>query len=68
MPEPNFHHKKLEIILACYSIQKETNDILKVIHSLSEHSELRNYVLNSKICRFKPYLETILTQIREIQA
>lgn len=55
-------------------IQGNVNDIIKTIADLNKsyegqpqaEKELHDYIVNSKIMRFKPYLDKILTDIREI--
>jgi hypothetical protein len=70
MNQDNFYAKRLQIIRACYSIQSETNTILEAIKTLPESEAsniLAEYIKESKIMRFKPYLEKILSDIREIK-
>lgn len=69
MNHDSYYAKRLQIIRAIYSIQAETNLILKTLNTLppSDASNvLAAYVKESKIMRFKPYLEKILSDIREI--
>lgn len=69
MNKENYYAKRLQIIRAIYSIQSETNTILNSIKTLPEGEQsvlLAEYIKESKIMRFKPYLERILTDIRAI--
>ena len=69
MQRNSYYAKRLQIILACYNIQYETNAILEALESLPEGDVsiiLAAYVKESKIMRFKPYLEKIISDIRAI--
>jgi len=65
-----FFAKRLDVILALYMIEGNCNSIIKRMADLNPdipaEKVLHDYILNSKIMRIKPYLEKILTEIREI--
>ena len=67
--KPLFYKERLKIILSLYEISKATKDIIKLTHELKQYEEfdgLLDYVNSSKITRFNPYCEKMLSEIREI--
>lgn len=69
MNKNSFYANRLKIILSCYSIQTNVNEILKALNTLPDgesSEELKKYVKSSKVMRFKPYLEKVVTDIRLI--
>jgi len=67
---PKFYKERLKIIISLYEISKASRDIIKLTAELKpfpEFNSLLDYVNNSKITRFNPYTEKLLSEIREIQ-
>jgi len=66
----DFFAKRLDVILALYMIEGNCNSIIKRMADLNPEipaeKALHDYILSSKVMRIKPYLEKILTEIREI--
>jgi len=70
MNQNSFIANRVKIIVACYLIQSNINTIQKALHSIPESdaaNNLKKYLLDSKVFRFKPYLEKVIADIREIK-
>lgn len=70
MKKDSFYAKRLQVILNLYDLERSTNNLLKVVNeidnSFESHKALQDYIYQSKIMRFKLYIEKMLTEIREI--
>jgi hypothetical protein len=65
MQTDNKHLKKVKVLINVYDIQLSINSIIKEIHSLPDDSELKKLILESKLARFKPYLDNLCKDIRD---
>lgn len=70
MKKDSFYAKRLQVILNLYELERSTNNLLKVVNEIDNsfysHKALQEYIYQSKIMRFKPYIEKMLTDIRKI--